>query len=109
MKKKTKSEICLDCKSKMVEKVGEYEPGFTYRYWKCPSCGREILNMEQLGDAAKRWKKFAKIPKATISKWGTALAIRIPREVVKKQNIKVGESALILPEKNGFRVIPERE
>lgn len=93
----------------MAEKFGEYEPGFNYRYWKCKKCGEEILDTKQLQDAAYRWKKFVKIPKATISRWGTTLAMRIPKEVVEKQKIRVGKKVLIFPEKYGFKVIPERE
>lgn len=104
-----KDKKCLECKGKMIEKFGEYEPGFTYRYWKCIRCGEELLDMGQLRDAAARWKKFTKTPKTTISKWGNALAVRIPKEIVERQRIRQGERFLILPDKKGFRAVPERK
>lgn len=82
--------------------------GILYRYWRCEKCGEEVLDMEQLHESALMYKKLRKLPSVKVSKWGTALALRIPKEVVVSQRIKLGETVRIQKEKIGFRVIPER-
>ena len=39
-----------------------------------------------------------------ITKWGLNLGIRIPREVIKKQQFSNEEEILIFPLKDGFKV-----
>lgn len=64
--------------------------------------------MEQLHEAAEEYKKLRKLPSVRISKWGSATALRIPKTIIQRQRIKVGETALIIPEKVGFKVVPEK-
>ena len=71
-------------------------------------CGEKVLDMEQLHEAAKEYKKLRKLPSVKISKWGNAIAMRIPKEIIQKERLKVGENVLIRQEKIGFRVIPEK-
>ena len=103
-----KREKCVECGSKMMEKFGVDPLGVPYRYWRCIKCGDEILDMEQLHEAAEQFKKLKKVKEVKISQWGTALAIRIPKEIVVAQKIKPGEIVRIQKEKIGFRVIPEK-
>lgn len=92
----------------MVERR-EFDPnGIHYRYWSCEKCGEEVLDMEQLHESALAYRKLKKLPSVKISKWGNALAIRIPKEVVQKERLRAGETAIIRREKTGFRVIPEK-
>lgn len=88
----------------MEEKVG-FLGGVSQRYWHCTKCGREVVDMEQLHEAAEKWRA---IKRATISKWGTALAVRIPKEIVTQQKIQAGQEAFFDVEKGGFRVILQR-
>lgn len=114
MKKKTTvkeydREKCWECGERCIEKADTDPDGVTYNYWECTKCGDKVLDMEQLHEAAEQFRKLRRAHSVKISKWGTALAVRIPKEVVKKQKIRAGGRALILPEKHGFKVIPEKK
>ncbi len=103
MKQKYNPKVCIECGGKRLELTDMDPDGVKYRYWKCIKCGDEVLDMKQLHNAAV---EFRKLNTAKISKWGSALAIRIPKEIVRKQKLKIGYEVRILPEKNGFRVVP---
>jgi len=103
-----KEKICGECKRKMEEHLGKTPEGVKYSYWKCGKCGEEILSMEQLHNVAKKYRELKKAYRVRISEWGATLALRIPKEIAKVQRMKKGESALVIPEKKGFKVIPEK-
>ena len=108
IKKTTPEEekVCWECGG-VAEELTKYTPeGFSYNYWRCAKCGDEVLSMRQLEVMAKKQRELRRAKEATVSKWGTALAIRIPKEVVVAQRIQTGEKFLIMPEKIGFRAIP---
>lgn len=105
--KKIKTKRCWECGGAMEEYRTVDSHGVPYRYWECTKCGDRVLDMEQLEEAAKIYRKF-KRHRVKVSRWGSALAIRIPKEIVKKQKIKAGTEVYFFPEKRGFRVIPER-
>lgn len=84
------------------------EDGVLYKHWKCIKCKREVLDMDQLHEVAEKYRELRRAYVVTISRWGTALALRIPKEIVVSQKIKPGEIVRIQKEKIGFRVIPER-
>jgi hypothetical protein len=98
---------CWECGGKRVEFTDRDFDGVVYRYWKCVKCGDAVLDMDQLQEAAEQYRKL-KAKHAKVSKWGTALAVRIPKEIVVSQRIKPGEKVRIQEEKTGFRVIPEK-
>ena len=99
---------CWECKSSMKEFVSVDSHGVSYRYWECTKCGDKVLDMEQLHEAAEQYRKLKKSYSVIISKWGTALAFRIPKKIVVSQKIKSGEKVRIQEEKIGFKVIPEK-
>ena len=101
-----RKKICWKCKLNMEEKTGEID-GVSYKFYKCQKCGEEFLDMKQLHEVAGKYKELRKSSKVKVSRWGTALAIRIPKEIVVQQKIHEGESTIIVPEKKGFKVIPE--
>lgn len=102
-----KAKKCWDCGSKMSKFTDFIEEGIEYEYFKCDKCGREILTMDQLHEVAKKYKELRKAYRVIVSKWGTALAMRIPKDIVEAQNIKPREKLLVVPERSGFKVIPE--
>jgi len=55
-----------------------------------------------------RGQRAARRRAAKVSKWGAALAVRIPKEIVQLQRIKVGEEAVFEPWKSGFKVLLRR-
>ena len=93
---------CSECGGELVEMLSYHPDGVPYRYWHCVKCDDEFLDMVQLGKAAEIYRK---LKTAKISKWGSAIAIRIPKEIAQKQKLKAGYKVQILPEKNGFRII----
>lgn len=103
-----KKKKCWDCGAVTHEVTGEDPNGFIYSHWKCTKCSREVLDMEQLHGLSEQYRRFRKMQKAKVSKWGTALAVRIPKEIVISQKIKPGEIVRIQEEKIGFRIIPEK-
>ena len=100
-----KMKKCSECRSGMKELVGKTPEGFEYKYFKCEKCGEEILNMTQLHDVALKYRQMKKV-QAKVSKWGTSLGIRIPKEFVKKYKLKDNEEVTIVPEESGMRIIP---
>lgn len=45
----------------MEEKTAKTPEGVSYSYFKCKSCGEEILNMKQLHNITKKYKKLQRI------------------------------------------------
>jgi hypothetical protein len=103
-----KEKKCWECKSPMKEFVGIDSHGVSYRYWECTKCKDRVLDMEQLHEAAEQYRKLKRAHSVTVSKWGTALAFRIPKEIVISQRIKPGEKVRIQEEKVGFKVVLEK-
>jgi hypothetical protein len=108
IKKETRSEErkCWNCKSVMEEITGMDPDGIAYNCWRCPKCGDEVLTMRQLHDISEKEKKTME---AKISKWGTAVAIRIPKSIVQTYNLVPGKKATIIPEKTGFKVVSRKK
>jgi len=97
---------CWDCGGFAEETIGIDPDGLTYRYWKCKKCGSEVLTMDQLHELAEREKKMLAVK---IAKWGTAVAMRIPKKIVETYNLVPGRKATIIPEKTGFKVVPRKK
>ena len=95
---------CSECGGKMKELVGKTPEGIEYKYFKC-TCGEEIVNMSQLHEIADKYRTLKKY-NAKLSKWGMSLGIRIPRELVKKYNLKESATVSIIPEEEGLKIIP---
>ena len=76
-----------------------------YSYFKCGHCGEEIVDMNQLHSVAQKYREMKRF-NAKISKWEMSLGMRIPKELVKKYNLKEDEEVTILPEKEGMKIIP---
>lgn len=99
---------CWECGGNRIELADKDPHGVVYNYWKCVKCGDAVLDMDQLHEAAEQYRAMAKAKRAKVSKWGTALAVRIPKEIATAQKIKPGVIVRIEEEKIGFRVIPEK-
>lgn len=79
--------------------------GLDYEYFRCANCGDEVLTMRQLHELAEQ----ERVSKAVrIAKWGSALAMRIPKQIAQTYHIRAGAQAVILPEKGGFKVVPQK-
>jgi len=96
---------CTECKGNMKELAAKTPEGFEYKYFKCEKCGEEILDMNQLHNIAEKYRAMKRF-NVKISKWGMSLGLRIPKELVKKYNLKDDEEVAIIPEEKGMRIIP---
>lgn len=99
---------CWECGGKSIELTDRDPDGVMYKYWKCTKCGDAVLDMDQLHEAAEQYRKLRIAKRAKVSKWGTALAVRIPKEIAVAQKIKPGATVRIEEQKIGFKVIPEK-
>jgi len=100
---------CLECGGKLIELRGFDPNGVPIKYWHCIKCGDEVLDMVQLHESAEIYRKLKKAKLIRVSKWGAAVAIRIPKEIAQKQRLKPGTMMRILPERVGFKVVPEKD
>ncbi len=98
---------CSECGRPMKELKGSTSEGLEYVYFKCAGCGEELASREQLHDIAMR-SRALKTYNAKITKWGQSLGIRIPKELAAMHKITDNEEVTIVPEENGFRVLPVR-
>jgi len=67
-----------------------------------------VASREQLHDIADR-SRALKTYSAKITKWGQSLGIRIPKELAAMHKITHNEEVTIVPEENGFRILPTRK
>ena len=96
---------CSECKGRMIEKGAKTPEGITYKYFKCQSCGEEIVNMGQLHDVAEKYRTMKRY-QVKLSRWGLSVGLRIPKELIKKYNLKDNEEMTMIPEKDGIKLIP---
>lgn len=99
---------CSECGGSRIELRSLDSNMVPYRFWHCVKCGDEVLDMEQMSESGEAYRKLKKAKVVTVSKWGSALAIRIPKEIVNSQKIKAGYRIRIFRDKDGFRMIAER-
>ncbi|HII54249.1 hypothetical protein COX84_03140 [Candidatus Micrarchaeota archaeon CG_4_10_14_0_2_um_filter_49_7] len=96
---------CSECSKLMKELSAKTPDGVSYRYFKCTSCGNEIVDMKQLHEVAQKYRELKRF-NAKLSKWGLSLGVRIPKELVKKYHFKVDSAVTIIPEEGGITIIP---
>ncbi len=95
---------CSECNGKMEELSAKTPEGVEYSYFKCKSCGEEIVDMKQLHNVAEKYRTM-KTYRAKISRWGLSLGLRIPKDLVKKYGLKNEEEVTIMAEKDGLKII----
>ena len=95
---------CAECSGEMKEFEAKTPEGVTYSYCKCNNCGEEIVDMKQLHLVADKYRTMKKYS-AKLSQWGLSLGLRIPKELVKKYNLKREKEVMIVPEKGGIKII----
>lgn len=97
---------CPLCKGSM-EKINDRMPedNIEFEAYKCASCGEELMNMDQLGTLAEKYRALRKAKGITFQMWGNSIGMRIPKSIADSRGVKPGKTALIIEEKSGFRVI----
>ena len=101
-------EKCSDCQGKMRVKQGVTPDGVPYQYYKCLKCGEEILHRQQLHKVAEQYRELKRYY-AKLSKWGVSLGVRIPKALVEQYHLHPDGELAIIPEKDGFRLIPVKK
>ena len=96
---------CPECNGNMKELIAKTPEEVSYNYFKCQKCGEEIVDMKQLHNVAQKYRQM-KTFHAKISKWGMSLGLRIPKALVEKYHFKDDEEVVIIPEKEGIKIIP---
>ncbi|MBI4439739.1 AbrB/MazE/SpoVT family DNA-binding domain-containing protein [Candidatus Woesearchaeota archaeon] len=76
-----------------------------YRFYKCEKCNEEIVDMGQLEEVAREYRKMKRF-NTKISRWGTSLGVRIPKELVEKYNLKDKKEVAIVPKEKFIKIIP---
>ena len=94
------------CKKGTMEKIKDIieQDSVEFEAYKCTSCGEEIVDMEQLHEVAETYRNLKKYH-VKLSKWGLSLGLRIPKDLVKKYNLKSDNEVSIIPEKRGIKII----
>lgn len=96
---------CSECGKKMEEKEDATSEGIAYKYFKCSSCGEEIVDMQQLHDVAEKYRALKRYY-AKVTKWGQSLGLRIPKELVVKYRFKPNDEVILIPDKKGIIILP---
>jgi hypothetical protein len=99
--------MCYACNRPMkkVQDVIEKD-GITFEGYKCPKCGEEILDMNQLKALAEKYKNWRKAKEIEFSKWGNSIAVRIPSKMAKELSIKPGSQGIIRKGSQGIIITP---
>lgn len=95
---------CSNCKERMKELQAKTLENIEYNYYRCEKCGEEILDMKQFHSVAEKYRSLKRY-QVRLSKWGLSLGLRIPRELVKKYDLKDNTEVSIIPEKKSIRII----
>jgi DNA-directed RNA polymerase subunit M/transcription elongation factor TFIIS len=96
---------CNECRGTMKEFKDKTPEGVSYSYFKCSKCGEEIVNMKQLHAVAEKYRTIKKYH-VKASRWGLSLGVRIPKDLVEKYHFEDNKEVLMIPEKNGIKIIP---
>ena len=96
---------CSECRGQMKELVNKTPEGIGYKYHKCVKCGEEIVDMDQLHNVAKKYR-LMKSYHVKLSKWGLSVGMRLPKEIVERYNFLSNKEVVIIPDKQGIKVIP---
>jgi DNA-directed RNA polymerase subunit RPC12/RpoP len=96
---------CNECGKEMEELAAKTPEGVEYSYFKCKSCGDEIVSMNQLHSVAETYRDMEKY-KVKLNKWGLSLGLRIPMELVKKYKLKNKKDVTLVDEGKTIIVSP---
>ncbi|MAF36712.1 hypothetical protein CL622_06365 [archaeon] len=103
---KLKMKKCSECEGEMVEKTKMTPDEISYHYYRCTSCGEEIVDMKQLDQVADKYRVMKKYH-ATLNKWGLSLGLRIPKQLVEQYKFSEKEEVVIIPEKKGILIVSQ--
>ena len=96
---------CSECSGEMKSLKAKTPEDIEYSYYKCKECGEEIVDMKQLHEVAESYRVLKRYH-VKLSKWGLSLGLRIPKELVKKYDLKAKEEIVIIPDKKVMKIVP---
>ena len=94
---------CFNCGKEFKVTRKFDESGIEYESWSCASCGEEILDLKQAEHYAR---KLEAVQQVTFSKWGEALAMRVPAKMAKSLKLKPHQKARVIQQGSWLKVIP---
>lgn len=94
---------CPICKGKM-KLINDEMDNVTFEAFRCISCGEELLNSSQLRSLAGKYRKLRKAREVTFAQWGNSIAVRIPKDIADKLNIKPGSHGLLTEKKKEIQI-----
>ena len=98
---------CSSCQIQMEPYKGKMQKeDVAFEAYRCPQCGEELMDMQQLGRLANKYRKIKNAKTVTFARWGNSLAVRIPKTTLETLNIKEGDEGILLQEKEGIKIIP---
>ncbi len=97
---------CPDCNKSYQQRKSKTPDGVPYQYSVCPSCGDEILNMNDFQELAEKYRSLKK-HRVKLNKWGPSLGLRLPKELATEYHLDEKTTVNIIPQKKGWLVIPE--
>ena len=105
LRSRNKMKRCMICQGPLKEEHAKMPDGVPYTFYRCRKCGNEVLDMEQLHAVAEKYRILKKYH-IKLSRWGVSLGLRIPKEVAKQYGFGEGQEVLLIPEKEGVKLIP---
>ena len=96
--------ICK-CNVKYLKSKDETKDGLTYDYYKCSNCGEGFLNLKQLDNLAEKYRNMKKY-QTKVAKWGLSSAIRIPKDMLKKYNLKNSDNICLIEDEKCIKIVP---
>ena len=97
---------CSECGKPMEEKEASTPEGVAYKYYTCPHCGEEVVDMKQLHEVAEQYRTM-KLYHAKVTRWGQSLGFRIPKALVTQYHFKANDEVTLIPEKNSIKIVPK--
>jgi len=90
-----------------MEKIKDQMPvdNIEFEAYRCRSCGEELLDMEQLGTLAAKYRALKRAKEIKFQKWGNSIGVRIPKQLADELHIALGKKGLMLKEKNALKII----
>lgn len=81
------------------------EDNIEFEAYRCTSCGEELLNMDQLGVLAEKYRALRKAKEVKFQKWGNSLAVRIPKKIADELHLAPEKIGLLVKEKTGLKIL----
>ena len=99
---------CPICKGEMkLMKDVIKEDNVEFNAYKCTKCGEELMDMKQLRNLTKEYRKLKDAQKIKFTQWGNSIAVRNSKSYLNDLGVHKGDTGLMYKEGNEIRIIPK--